>query len=103
MQNKLSKLFAKRGIKDTSELTQEERAVYDNYAKVLSKDELTIEALRQFLNSQVAVIEGKWRDHGFDHKADLIPYHSCYKAILEALDAPRMERENLERYLTSLL
>lgn len=103
MSNILSKLFAKRGIKDTAELSAEERATYDNYARVLSKDDLTIEDLRQFLNTQIAVIESRWRDASFDKKADLIPYHTCYRTILDALDAPKQERENLERYLTSLL
>jgi len=40
--NILSKLLKKRGIKDVTELTEDERVEFDNWQKVLNKEELTI-------------------------------------------------------------
>lgn len=103
--NILSKLLAKRGIKDISELTNEEKETFDNYEKILSKEELTMEDLRHFLGVQIGLIESKWRNHDISQmqKMELIPYHTVYKTILEALNAPQVERKALEDYLNQQL
>ncbi len=101
----LSRLFAKRGIKDVNDLDPEERETYKRYEIVLSKRELTIADIRVFLQNQVNVIESKWSDFETPNakKAELIPYHTVYRTILQALDAPEIERQNLERYLVEVL
>lgn len=104
-QNLISRLFRKRGISDVTELAPEEKAVFDNWQAILSKEELTIPDLREFCKSQIGTIEGKWLDLNLDHskKAELIPYHTVYKCILSALDAPKVAREALEKQLLDQL
>lgn len=105
MHGLLQKLFAKKGIKGVDELSEEEKTLYDNYDKVLSKKELGIGDIKLFLEMQIEVIEGKWRDLNLDSqkKASLIPYHTVYKTLLEAIRSPEAERANLESYLNQLV
>jgi hypothetical protein len=103
MKSLLQKLLKRKGIETLEELSTDERVVFDNYNKVLSKETLTIDDLRKFLEIQVSVIEGKWRDHENTRKAELIPYHTCYKVLLQAIDAPQAERKALEDYLNQQL
>lgn len=105
MYNLLSKLFAKRGIKDVKELSEEERKNFDEWQKILSKEELTIEDIKNFCQSQIEIIEGKWRDLTIEHykKSEWIPYHTIYKTLLMAMESPRLARENLEKVLNDLI
>lgn|SRR3990167_4294203 len=98
----LSDIFKKRGIKDISELDKEERETFENYEKILSKPELTLEDFKHFLEAQIGVIESKWKDYDRQNKADLIPYHTVYKTLLNIINAPLVERKALEDYLTQL-
>lgn len=101
----LETLFQKKGIKSVDELSKEERATFEGYQRVLSKTELTVADIRDFLKSQIGIIEGRWKDLGTSTfaKSDLIPLHTAYKTLLTAIDAPQLEREQLEAYLTGLV
>ena len=101
----LTKLLAKRKIADKESMTGEEKEVFENYERVLSKEELTLEDLKVFLNQQIGAIEAKWRNYDVSEKqkADLIPYHTCYKTLLGAISSPMAEREALEKYLEQLI
>jgi len=105
MHNLIEKLFHKRGIEDLKELDPEEKQTFENWQAILSKEELTLPDLKQFCQSQIDIIEGKWRDFNLEQskKAELIPYHTCYKTILSAVDSPRSARENLEKTLVQLI
>ena len=105
MHNLLSKLFQKKGIDSVENLEKEERTIFDNYEKILSKRELTVEEIKIFLQQQIGIIETKWRDYDIAQikKAELLPYHTVYKSILGALTAPEQERSALEKYLIQLL
>lgn len=105
MHTLIHQLFRKRGIDDPNTLTAEERQTYDGWQAVLSKDELTTQDIRDFCGRQVAVIEAKWADLTTEgaRKAELIPYHTCYKAILAAIDGPKAAREALEKNLIQLV
>ena len=108
----LLKLLNRRGIEDASKLddtplpdgSPSEKKMFENYQAVLSKEELTTKDIKEFCQSQVQVIEGKWRDLNLrqEAKAEWIPYHTVYKNLLSAIDSPRDARENLEKYLISL-
>ena len=98
----LDRIFEKRGIKDANELDAEERTQYENYKRVLSKNEITIEDLKEFLESQIKIIEMKWRDYSVKDKGDFIPYHTIYRALLDVIKNPQAEREALETYLIQL-
>ncbi len=113
MHSLLTKLLQKRGIKDAQDLdaspnpdgTPSELALFENYNAILSKDELTTTDIRAFLEAQVGVIEARWQDLSTDSqkKAELIPYHTVYKTLLKAIDAPREQRQALEEQLINLI
>lgn len=101
----LTKLLQKRGIESVNKLDKEEKQTFDNWEKILSKEELTLEDVKNFCQSQIDVIEGKWKDLNVDNlkKAELIPYHTVYKTLLTAIQSPRSARESLENQLNQLL
>ena len=90
MHSLINKLFAKRGIKSANELSPEEKADFDNWERILSKEELTTNDIKDFCLSQVDMIESKWRDLTIENerKQELIPYHTVYKALLKVIDSP---------------
>lgn len=100
----LTKWLHQNKIASVDELDKDEKAVYDNYDKVLSKEPLTLEDLKVFISQQVELIERKWRDYDRDElkKSDLIPYHTCYKTLLAAIESPSVEREAMINHLTQL-
>lgn len=102
--NILRKIFDKRGIKDVAELDKEEREVFENYEKILSKESLTIEDLQKFCEAQVGIIESRWKDYAIEasKKAELIPSHTVYKTLSQLIKSPMIEREQLEKYLIQL-
>jgi len=104
MKGILQKLLGKRGINTVDELSQEEKAQYEEWDKILSKEELTTADIKQFCATQCDVIEGKWKDYNTEEwkKAELIPYHTVYKSLLSAIDSPRSAREQLEKHLNQL-
>lgn len=105
MHSLLGKLLRKRNIESVDQLDAEERAEFDNYDRVLSKRELTLDEVKNFCKSQVGIIESKWRDYGVDQskKVELLPYYTVYKTLLQVIDSPQTEREGMEQYLTQLI
>lgn len=103
--NILERLLKKRGIKNVDELSNEEKKDFENWRKILSKDELTLEDVKAFCQSQIDVIEGKWKDYSIpqSQKAEWIPYHTVYKTLEQAMLAPKSARENLEAQLNQLI
>ena len=99
----LNRLLEKLGIGNINELSTEEKATYDNYEKVLSKEELTLEDVKNFCQTQVTKIEEIWRDNRAERKADLIPYHTVWKTILVAIESPKVVRESLEKQINELI
>lgn len=102
----LSKFLEKVGVKDLKDLSKEEKEVFDKWSKILSEEkELTLNDLKDFCENQVKIIEAKWRnyDKKNEEKAELIPYHTVYKTLLEAINSPRSSREALEKYLNQLI
>ena len=100
----LEKLLNKRGI-TRDQLNTEEKIQYEGWEKILKKEELSTEDLKQFISYQITVIESRWKDLDIEQskKAELIPYHTVYKLLLAAIDAPRIEREELIRNLEKLI
>lgn len=105
MINLLSRLLLKRGIDDPNKLSKEEKQTFDSWQTVLSKEELTLQDVKDFCQNQVSIIESRWKDYNLDEtkKARLIPYHTVYKSMLAAIDSPRSAREALERQLNQML
>lgn len=105
MKDILTRLFKKRGIKSFEDLDNEEKSTYEQWEKILSKEEFTMEDLKMFCRGQIDTIETKWSDLNLDKdkKASFIPYHTVYKAILRAIDSPKVAREALEKNLIQLI
>lgn len=105
MHNLLVQLFEKRKIKGLEELQPQEKETFENWQRVLSTENVTVQVIQDFCENQVSIIERRWHDLGTDQskKAELIPYHTVYKALLQAFQAPQTERENLEKYLNQLI
>ena len=103
--NILSKLLAKRNIKDISELDGEEKKTYEIWQEVLAKEELNVEDIKNFCKSQIGVIKGKWNDYRVDasKKAELIPYYTAWEMLLGAIDGPKGQKQVLEQHLEQLL
>lgn len=105
MHSLLSKLFEKRGITDVKELDEEELKVFQSWDKILSKESLTIDDIKAFCQSQIETIENKWADLNLDQskKAEMIPYHTVYKLLLNAIKSPQVIREQVEEQLNNLI
>lgn len=105
MNNLLSKLLQKRGIKDYSELSEEEQKQFDNWQKTLSKDELENQDIKKFCQHQLIGIGVAFEDLEIDQRKQdkLVAQHAVYSALVRAIDAPKAEREQIEQYLTNLL
>lgn len=107
-------LFLKhKGVASATELDNEpntdgsptERETFESYKKIFSKEELTIDDLKLFLKGQIGIIELKWRDLNLEQakKAELIPYHTVYKSLEQAISSPMAEKEQLEALLRKLI
>ena len=105
MLNILEKLLKHRGIEKEEDLDVEEKADFERWRKILSKQELTIEDIGNFCKTQISIIENRWKDLSLENtkKAELIPYHTVYKIIEQTLTAPQQEREQLEATLNQLI
>jgi len=105
MHGLLSRLLEKRGIKGPEELDPEERKDFDQWRRILNKEELTVPDIREFCSYQIGLIEMKWRDNSIENskKAELIPYHTVYKMILMAIDGPKAARQQVEDQLNQLI
>lgn len=101
----LKRLFERRGIKNLEELSEDEKRDYDRWQRILSEGEVSVESIRKFCYNQVVLIEGKFKEMDVDEKVTQrrVLLHSVYKSILSAIEAPRQEREQLEKYLNSLI
>ena len=60
---------------------------------------------KQFLQVQISVIEGKWRDLNLEQskKAELIPYRVVYRTLIGIIAGPKEAKTNLEKNLQQLI
>lgn len=103
--NILDRLLKFRGIKSQDDLDPEEKADFNRWHQILSKQELTVDDVKQFCQTQISIIELRWKDMTLEQskKAELIPYHTVYKTLEQTLSAPKAEREQLEAQLNQLI
>lgn len=109
----LDLFLKKKGVASPAELdstpnsdgSPTEKETFENWRKILSKEELTVNDIKLFLQGQIGVIENKWKDLSTpnEKKAELIPYHTVYKTLEQAINAPKAEREQLEVMLNQLI
>ncbi len=105
MQNILSSILAKRGIKDKSELTKEERKDFDNWQRILEEEEVTIASLSEFIEGEIVQVQNEFKDlDRTPEKTERLALKlSIYSTIQEVLTSKKNEREALIEYLTTLL
>ena len=105
MNHILEKIFKKRGIESVDKLSREERETFQMYEHILAKKEMTLADMREFIGARIQQIESKWQDTNVEQskKAELIPYHAVYKMLFQAIDAPQLERQALEKALLAQL
>ena len=105
MDNILSKIFKKRGIKDITELDKEEMQQFEQWQAVLNKEEIQIKDIVEFCEGAKNMIEAQFGDIDMEDrkKSMLALQHSIYRTFTELIHAPTTEKENLTRYLTDLL
>ena len=100
----LSRLLEKRGVTE-DELSGDEKVQFNQWKKTLSEEEISVDKIKEFCQKMVGVVEGKWRswDLTNEQKAQMLPYHTVYKAIIDVINGSKVEREQLEEYLTKLI
>lgn len=104
MNHFLEKLLGKRGITDATKLDKDEIKTYDNWRKVLSEGEISVEKIQEFCKQQLSIIEAKFKEDNIPEKNQrLITSYNIYKALLGAIEKPKHEKEDLEKYLQSLI
>jgi hypothetical protein len=95
----LDKYLSKKGIAKIDDLTPEEKEVFTRYERILKGENITVEMIKAFCQSQVKLIEGKIAD-GLNRPTDIqLASLHVYLNVLKAIEAPEAERESLERYL----
>lgn len=99
----LDKLLDKKGIKNIDDLTLEERAIFDGYKVTLTGKNVSIKDLEEFCRNQIRIIEGKFSGPDDTHDSYLKACLHVYLTLLKAIEAPKVERENLERYLIAII
>lgn len=101
----LAKIIQKRGIKDVTELTSEERQQFDAWRVTLSEGEITVESIARDCEIQISVIEGEMKnlDNSTRKNDRLITALSYCKLFLSRVRGGQTEKENLEKYLDQML
>lgn len=96
----------KQGIDDYTQLSEQEKATYDAWEAILTK-ELNLTTLKDFLVKQVLVLGKELRDaveKGEDRRAlRLVARIDNYEAIVAMLNEPDKSREVLIAQITSLI
>ncbi len=100
----LDKVLTSKGIQKYEDLNADEKATFDRYKFILSgKTKITIEMLEQFCRGQISLIEDKFASSETKSDTYLKACLHVYLNILKLIDAPKVEREGMERYLISLI
>jgi len=105
MQNLISKILQKRGIKKIEDLDKGEKETFDKWEKILTTEEITIETLVEFMDSQLKVATNNVANPDNSPKKDakLKAMITIYNSLLGIIKSPKVEKETLEKYLEQLL
>jgi len=105
MHKLLEQLFKKRKITSVNELTPEEAQQFDDWQKILSEGEMSVDKIKQFCGLQLGIIKGQMKnlDNTPQKNERLTTYFNIYDALITLINSPQSERESLEKYLNQLL
>lgn len=100
----IEKLLRKRGIESTDKLAEHEKPTFDGWQRILSEGTITVDKIQEFCRAQLSLIHGKFKEDNSNEKNNkLIAMHNVYKSILDVIDKPKIEKEQLEKYLHDLI
>jgi hypothetical protein len=102
---KIQELLSKRGVNKLSELTVDEKVEYDRWQSIVDGSEVTVEKMKEFCQSQIKLIEGRYASGDTTDKQDVFLRASLhiYLNLLDMINSPEISRVNLEKHLTNLL
>ena len=105
MHNLLLRLLKKRKIENVEDLDKDEKADFDRWNRILSEGEISVEKIAEFCGNQIKLIEMQWKNLDNDIKKNerLIISHTIYSTLVNLIESPQAEKENLEKYLVELL
>ena len=101
----IQELLKKKGVQKLTELSPDEKTEYDRWQAVIEGSEITVPKIKEFCESQVRLIEGRYASGDATDKQDIMLRASLhiYLNLIKLIDSPEIERNNLEKYLTTLL
>lgn len=101
----LLKVLRKAGVADIMGLSEDEKKDFDRWDKILSEGDITVDKILVFCQAQVIIIETQWKnlDNSHEKNSRLIVLHTVYSSIITVIKSPQTERENLEKYLNTLV
>lgn len=97
LQNWLNKIK----ITDVNKLSTDEKATFDDWNRVLSEGEITVEKITQFCKAQKRIVETQYTNPDNSEKKDHILKASLgfYNSMLNLLESPKAEKEAIEKDL----
>ena|SRR3990167_1088127 len=100
----LNKFFERKGI-DPSTLSSDEKATMEQWKVTLEAKEVTVDTILDFCTQNIKHIEGQFRDVTImeDKLKRLTLLHSVYSTLRDLIKAPVEQREQFEKYLSTLL
>lgn len=100
----LSKLLEKRGLKP-EELSTEEKETIKQWQLTLSQGAITVSSIELFCNNNITNIENQFKnlDNSKEKLERLVLLHNVYSSLVKIINSPKIEKEALEKYLTTLL
>ncbi len=101
----LQKYLHKLGIKDILDLKEDEKKDFDRWERILTEGNITVDKILDFCSAQVKIIETQFKnlDNTANKNERLILLHTIYNTLITLIKSPEAERENLEKYLNTLL
>ena len=101
----LQKWLNRLGINSVDELNEQEKVKFDEWRRIFTTEQVSVDQISAFCTGQISVIEQRWADMTLDNdsKAQLIALHTAYKSILGIISSPLIEKERLERHLSQFL
>lgn len=108
----LEKLLKKRGIGSSTELSTDklpgqpsEQETFEEWDRILSQStEIRVEDIKSFCGKKIAEIQKAIRDpENKERLTHLATMLDVFSLIVEAIGAPQVEREQLEKHLNELV
>lgn len=97
----ITQLLQKRGIKDTSTLSTEERETINRWESVFKESEITVDKIEKFCDLQISLVERQFGnlDNTTQKNNRLVLLYTVYSNIKRLISSPKAEKASLEEFL----